>query len=115
MRLWLPAPRRTSWCFELERAPGADFTEREMRLLTLLRPRLARLRSAWEAKPRSDRLTAREHEVLDLVAEGLTNREVAMRLSISPATVRTHLEHVYEKLTVRTRTAAVTAARRAAS
>jgi RNA polymerase sigma factor (sigma-70 family) len=54
-------------------------------------------------------LTAREREVLLLVADGLTNAEVAERLWISPGTVRRHLENVYAKLGVRTRTAAVRA------
>ncbi len=52
-------------------------------------------------------LTRREHEVVMLVAEGLTNAQVAERLSISPGTVRRHLENVFAKLGVRTRTAAV--------
>jgi DNA-binding CsgD family transcriptional regulator len=54
-------------------------------------------------------LTERELEVLQLVAEGLTNREIARWLFISPATVRTHLEHVFRKLGVRSRAAAVSA------
>ena len=52
-------------------------------------------------------LTPRQHEVLLLVAEGLTIAEIAERLTISPGTVRRHLEHVFAKLDVRTRTAAV--------
>jgi predicted ATPase/DNA-binding CsgD family transcriptional regulator len=48
-------------------------------------------------------LTAREREVADLVAEGLTNGQVAERLFISPRTVETHVEHVKQKLGVRTR------------
>ena len=52
-------------------------------------------------------LTRREHEVVMLVAEGLTNAQIAERLWISPGTVRRHLENVYAKLGVHTRTAAV--------
>lgn len=52
-------------------------------------------------------LTLREREILDLVAEGATNSQIATALSVSPATVRKHLEHVYSKLNVATRTAAV--------
>ena len=52
------------------------------------------------------RLTPREREILDLVAEGRTNAEIAERLWVSPLTVRKHLENVYAKLGVHTRTAA---------
>jgi DNA-binding CsgD family transcriptional regulator len=45
--------------------------------------------------------------VVRLLREGLTNQEIAERLIISTGTVRTHLEHVFEKLGVHTRTAAV--------
>jgi DNA-binding CsgD family transcriptional regulator len=52
-------------------------------------------------------LSSREHEVLALVADGLRNAEIAEALWVSPATVRKHLENIYEKLDVHTRTAAV--------
>jgi DNA-binding CsgD family transcriptional regulator len=52
-------------------------------------------------------LSVREHEVLALVADGLRNAEIAEALWVSPATVRKHLENIYEKLGVHTRTAAV--------
>ena len=107
LKLWLPAPPGHARFFEFERGAGPNFTERDRRLLSLLRPHLARVRARWERPVRVDGLTERERDVLALVAEGFTNREVARRLFISPATVRTHLEHVYEKLGVRTRTAAV--------
>ena len=51
-------------------------------------------------------LTAREVEVLQLVAQGLTDAQVADRLVISPRTVNTHLTSIYNKLGVDTRTAA---------
>jgi DNA-binding NarL/FixJ family response regulator len=57
-------------------------------------------------------LTARESEVLSWVARGKTNRDIADILGMSPRTVNKHLEHVFEKLGVETRTAAVAAARR---
>lgn len=52
-------------------------------------------------------LTPRESEVLHLVAQGQTNKEIAAALYVSPLTIRTHLEHVYEKLGVGNRTEAV--------
>jgi DNA-binding NarL/FixJ family response regulator len=59
-----------------------------------------------------DKLTPREREVLLLVAEGLSNREVAQRLWISTATVKFHLTKMYEKLGVANRTGAVRWAQR---
>lgn len=52
-------------------------------------------------------LTPRQREVVLLVAEGLTNAEIARRLWISPGTVRRHLENAFARLEVHTRTAAV--------
>lgn len=57
-------------------------------------------------------LSARELDVLRLVAEGVTNRGIAKRLFISEGTVKTHLVHAFAKLGAESRTAAVAAARR---
>jgi RNA polymerase sigma factor (sigma-70 family) len=51
-------------------------------------------------------LTDREREVLDLLAQGLTNKEIAEKLFITPNTVKRHLKAVFEKLDVHTRSAA---------
>ena len=56
-------------------------------------------------------LTARETEILKLVAEGLGNREIAERLFLSRYTVECHVKHIYRKLAVRSRTHAVTEGR----
>ncbi len=48
-------------------------------------------------------LTAREHEILTLIAEGLTNREIADRLVLSLSTVQTHYTHILEKLNLHNR------------
>ena len=48
-------------------------------------------------------LTARERRVTELVVQGLTNQEVAVKLCISKRTVDTHLAHVYRKLGIRSR------------
>jgi DNA-binding CsgD family transcriptional regulator len=58
-------------------------------------------------------LSPREAEVLALASRGLPVRRIAERLTISPATVKTHLEHIYRKLGARDRTAAVATALRA--
>jgi DNA-binding CsgD family transcriptional regulator len=115
LKLWLPAPPGHARYFELERGPGPDFDDRDRSFLSLLRPHLARLRAGWERRPYLPSLTERELDVLALVAQGLTNRQISNRLFISPATVRTHLEHIYDKLGVRSRAGAVSAAFRRAS
>jgi RNA polymerase sigma factor (sigma-70 family) len=55
-----------------------------------------------QRKSRMESLTARETEVLLLVADGLTNREIAEKLDISPRTVETHRERLMTKLRIRT-------------
>lgn len=57
-------------------------------------------------------LTPRETEVLRLVAQGRSTRDMALLLGISPSTVRNHVEHLFAKLDVHSRLAAVLAARR---
>jgi DNA-binding NarL/FixJ family response regulator len=58
-----------------------------------------------------DALTRREVQILQLVADGLTNREIAERIFVSRNTVETHVKHIYRKLAVSSRTGAVRAAR----
>lgn len=80
---------------------------------TVLSPAVAtRLVSAVRAPrtPAAEPLSAREREVLALVARGTSNREIARELFISEATVKTHLTHLYAKLGVNDRAAAVAAA-----
>jgi len=60
--------------------------------------------------PASEPLTGRELQVVELVARGASNREIARDLRISEATVKTHLLHIFEKLEVGDRTSAVTTA-----
>ncbi|MFD7695965.1 response regulator [Streptomyces sp. NPDC059805] len=80
---------------------------------TVLSPAVAsRLVSAVRApgNERNEPLSAREREVLALVARGTSNREIARELFISEATVKTHLTHLYAKLGVNDRAAAVATA-----
>ena len=51
-------------------------------------------------------LTAREVEVLRLIARGLSNKQIAERLVISPKTARNHIEHIYAKIDASSRAAA---------
>jgi DNA-binding NarL/FixJ family response regulator len=77
---------------------------------TVLSAELAQRVVARLGRPRAQ-LSAREVEILTAVARGLGNKEIARTLFISEATVKTHLVHVFTKLDVDSRTAAVARAR----
>lgn len=64
------------------------------------------------ARDEAQGLTERELEVLQLLAFGHTNRQIAEKLFISPDTVKTHLEHIYQKIGTNDRTATVAEALR---
>jgi DNA-binding CsgD family transcriptional regulator len=95
------------------------FDERDRAVLALLRGPLSRALAGLRRSDRmalvsigpihspDERLTGQEAAVLGLVSEGLTNQAISHRLSISPRTVAKHLEHVYRKLDVANRAAAV--------
>ncbi|MCZ7590295.1 MAG: helix-turn-helix transcriptional regulator [Gaiella sp.] len=110
----LDAPLEHTKVFLFNRPDGPDFEERDCLVLDVLRPYLtmrydtarARRKDAGTGGSRGS-LTPREDEILRLVAEGKTNGQVAEQLWISAGTVRRHLENVYGKLGVHTRTAAV--------
>ena len=108
LKFWLSAPAGACRGFFLVRGPRErDFDERDRSVLELLQPHLLNIRERWERRRRPSSLTDREAEVLGLVALGLTNGEIAVRLVLSRTTVRTHLENIFGKLDVHTRTAAV--------
>ncbi|GAA0625032.1 response regulator transcription factor [Kribbella sandramycini] len=74
---------------------------------TVLSPAVASRLVSAVREPAAAPLAAREREVLALVAKGTSNREIARELFISEATVKTHLSHVFTKLGVNDRAAAV--------
>ncbi|MEU4580430.1 response regulator [Nonomuraea sp. ATR24] len=76
----------------------------------VLSPTVAGRLTRAAREPERRRLSRRELEVLALIARGATNRDVAARLFVTEATVKTHLLHVYAKLGVNDRAAAVAAA-----
>ena len=108
VRVFLPAPNAMSRFFWFDQEHWG-LRRRERELLELLRPHFVLWRGGWSAPVSQDALdlSAREREVLQAAAGGATNRQIAEKLWISPHTVRTHLEHIFEKLDVSTRTAAV--------
>jgi DNA-binding CsgD family transcriptional regulator len=102
-----------------------EFGPRERLMVYLLRPHLNGLYRSAELRRRlaattvvfdpdaTDRLTRREREVMLCVSDGLSNAEIASVLVVERSTVRKHLEHIYEKLGVRSRTAALAKVRAA--
>ena len=100
-----------------------DFADRDRACLEAIRPHLGSLyrlgremdgaRAAWgvppavQNPPGDQPLTDREREVLQWLSSGKTDRDIAQILAISPRTVHKHLQRIYEKLGVETRTAAV--------
>ena len=77
---------------------------------TVLAPTVAARLVGRMRAPAEEKLSSRELEVLQLVAEGASNKEIASSLHISQATVKSHLIHIFGKLGVSDRTAAVTVA-----
>ena len=64
-------------------------------------------RHGRQAEREMENLSPREQEVLDLLAQGFLYKEIADRLAVSYATIRTHVERIYQKLRVRSRSQAV--------
>ena len=111
LTLWLADTSGVFGGFSFDRF-HSDFSDRDLLLLETLRPHLLQL--ALNAGARwpdaAALLTPREREILGWVARGKANREIAMRLYLSPGTVRKHLDNIYAKLDVPNRTAAVSRA-----
>lgn len=114
----LPAPPGQLIAYAINRGQG-DFTEDDRGLLAVVAEPISRAvrragrrhraRAALEtAAPATDTvLTDREFAVLELAAKGRTNSGIARALGVSPRTIAKHLEHVYRKLGVTSRAAAV--------
>jgi DNA-binding CsgD family transcriptional regulator len=92
---------------------GSGFGERELALAETVRPHLASFYRLSGGLPKAAPapLTPRERDVLEWVAAGKTSRDIAAILGAKPRTIEKHLERIYEKLGVETRTAAAARAR----
>lgn len=119
IQMRMPGESGTTWVFEVVRN-GRNYSRRDLLLLDSLRPwliayedqrvlheKVAVIQATPSHRTTDVGLSARENEVLDLVAEGATNAAIAARLWISRGTVRKHLDNVYIKLEVGSRTAAL--------
>ncbi len=93
----------------VHRGDGVIAPSATKRLMENMVPLLASSAQPVEVKHRQEiaSLTAREREVLELVAAGLTNGEICARLFLSEATVKTHISHILAKLSARDRVQAV--------
>ncbi len=119
LKVWLWTSTDAAACVSLDRA-DADFDDHDVAVLAVLQQHLAAMRESLMIGTSSEdaqagdtrRLTVREAQVLTWAARGRRNAEIAELFSISPATVRKHLENAYAKLGVRNRTEAAAAMRR---
>ncbi|MEV0971802.1 response regulator [Microtetraspora glauca] len=110
----LPAIEQGATGYLLKDTPRADLrraVQAAARGETVLSPSVAGVLTHQARRPeRQTLLSRRELEVLGLIARGATNREIAAKLFITEATVKTHLLHIFAKLKVNDRAAAVAAA-----
>ncbi|SHN39062.1 response regulator [Cryptosporangium aurantiacum] len=109
----LPAIQAGATGYLLKDAPREELfraVEAAAQGQAVLSPAVAATLMGQMRQPASEPLSQRELEVLELIAGGSTNREAAKQLFISEATVKTHLLHVYAKLGVNDRAAAVATA-----
>jgi DNA-binding NarL/FixJ family response regulator len=109
----LPAIEAGATGYLLKDAPRDELyraVEAAARGQAVLSPAVATRLMGQMRQPASEPLSQRELDVLGLIARGSTNREAAAQLFISEATVKTHLLHVYAKLGVNDRAAAVATA-----
>ena len=102
LKVWLSSTHESASCVVLDRS-DADFCQRDVEVLRVVHPHLVAMRQtalAGGAEVEADDvgLTSREAQVLSWIARGKQNEEIGRLLSMSPATVKKHLEHAYEKV-----------------
>jgi LuxR family transcriptional regulator, maltose regulon positive regulatory protein len=104
-------PHRPGHQENAERAEGSP------ELLSYVSNLMAAWSSRYQSKPLQtqpsaipDSLSAREGDILKLIGEGLSNKEIARNLAITPETVKSHVKHIFTKLNVDNRAQAVSRA-----
>ena len=90
------------------RGPGKAFTERDKTDLILLKPHIEAAYRHSQRMRAASALSARQRQLLELVAQGCTNYQIARRVNVAEGTIRAHLYQIYSRLGVNSRTAAVT-------
>jgi LuxR family transcriptional regulator, maltose regulon positive regulatory protein len=102
---------------------NAERTGRSQELISYVSKLMAAWKSSYQSEPQraraptaiaasaiSEPLSAREGDILKMIAEGLSNKEIARNLSIAPETVKSHVKHIFTKLNVEKRAQAVSRA-----
>ena len=102
---WDPATARSSTGAGFEASPLRDGDELRLGQALVVLRFLGGAPRSPASSPDAPELSAREREVAELVAEGLTNAQIGRRLHISPATVGRHLSNIYERLGIHSRAA----------
>jgi DNA-binding CsgD family transcriptional regulator len=103
----LPGPPGVARRLMFARGPGQRFSDRHRSAATLLQPHVADTLRLQARRAATRSLTARQQELLQLVAAGHPNRAIARQFGLSPGTVRKHLENIFARLGVSSRTEAV--------
>jgi DNA-binding CsgD family transcriptional regulator len=103
----LPAPPGVARRLVFFGEPGQSFSDKQRSAATLLQPHIADALRLHARRAATRSLTARQRELLQLVAAGHANRAIARQLGLSPGTVRKHLENTFARLGVASRTEAI--------
>jgi DNA-binding CsgD family transcriptional regulator len=103
----LPGPPGIARRLIFLRGPGPSFTGQHRSAAALLQPHITDVLRAHARRAATRSLTARQQQLLQLVAAGHHNRAIARQLGLSPGTVRKHLENTFARLGVASRTEAI--------
>jgi two-component system, NarL family, nitrate/nitrite response regulator NarL len=76
-----------------------------LKKMSLLDDRLATIRQSWTDARAHDSLTTRERQIVLVLSDGLSNKEIARKLGLSEGTVKVHLHNIFGKLGIANRTA----------